>query len=121
MWLLHVDDLIFYLDYSMKNILALLVTVAFSIPALAADQATAMDLAKRSGCLACHAVDKKLVGPAWNEVGKKYAGNRAAKEQLIAKVKNGTKGTWGAVPMPPNAGVADADVRTLVEFIVSLK
>lgn len=105
----------------MKKILALVAMTIVSIPALAVDEATAMDLAKKNGCLACHATDKKLVGPAWTEVGKKYAGDPAAAEQLVLKVKKGTKGTWGAVPMPPNATVKDADIKTLVEFILTLK
>ncbi len=105
----------------MKKILALAAMATLSLPALAVDQAAAMDLAKKNNCLACHSVDKKLVGPAWQEIGKKYAGDPAAAEQLAIKIKKGTKGTWGAVPMPPNATVKDADIKTLVEFILTLK
>lgn len=81
----------------MKKIFALSALVTLALPSLAADQATAMDIAKKNGCLACHALDKKLVGPAWNEVGKKYAGDPAAAEQLVVKVKKGTKGTWSII------------------------
>lgn len=105
----------------MKKIFALAALVSLALPSLATDQATAMDIAKKNGCLACHALDKKLVGPAWNEVGKKYAGDPAAAEQLVVKVKKGTKGTWGAVPMPPNATVKDADIKVLVDFVLTLK
>lgn len=105
----------------MKKILALAALATLSILSFAVDQAAALDLAKKSGCLACHALDKKLVGPAWNDVGKKYAGDASAAEQLAVKVKKGTKGTWGPVPMPPNATVKDADIKTLVEFVLSLK
>ena len=105
----------------MKTILALAVLASLSLPSLAADQAAAMEIAKKNGCLACHALDKKLVGPAWNEVGKKYAGDPAAAQQLVVKVKKGTKGTWGAIPMPPNATVKDADIKTLVDFVLTLK
>lgn len=105
----------------MKKIFALAVLATLSVSSFAVDQAAAMDLAKKNGCLACHALDKKLVGPAWNEVGKKYAGDATAAEQLAVKVKKGTKGAWGPVPMPPNATVKDADVKTLVEFVLSLK
>jgi cytochrome c len=105
----------------MKKILALVALTSLALPSLAVDQATAMEIAKKNGCLACHALDKKLVGPAWNEVGKKYAGDPAAAEQLVVKVKKGTKGTWGAVPMPPNATVKDADIKTLVDFVLTLK
>ena len=105
----------------MKNILALLALASLAFPSLAADQTMAMEIAKKNGCLACHALDKKLVGPAWNEVGKKYAGDPAAAEQLVVKVKKGTKGTWGPIPMPPNATVKDVDIKVLVDFVLTLK
>ena len=74
------------------------------------------DLATKSGCMACHAVDKKLVGPAYQEVAKKY---KAADEaMLIDKVKKGGKGVWGQIPMPPNPKVSDADLKTLVTWIL---
>ena len=80
----------------------------------------ALALAKKSGCLACHAVDKKVVGPAWQDVGKKYAG-QDKKGELVEKVKKGGKGNWGNVPMPPySPRVADADIESLVEFVLSL-
>lgn len=91
------------------------------LPAHAADDAAALELAKKSGCLACHSIDKKLVGPAWRDVGKKYAGVADAEAQLAAKVKKGSKGTWGPVPMPSNVTIKDADVRTLVQYVLSLK
>jgi len=109
------------LEKCMKKILALAAIASLSVPALAVDQAAALEIAKKSGCLACHAVDKKMVGPAWNEVGKKYAGDVAASGQLAVKVKKGTKGTWGAIPMPPNPAVKDADIKTMVQFILTLK
>jgi cytochrome c len=105
----------------MNKILALALLASLSLPSLAVDQAAAMEIAKKNGCLACHALDKKLVGPAWNEVGKKYAGDPAAAQQLVVKVKKGTKGTWGAIPMPPNATVKDANIKTLVDFVLTLK
>lgn len=87
--------------------------------AMAADMP---ELAKKSGCTACHAIDKKVVGPAWGEVGKKYAGDAKAEAMLIEKVSKGGKGTWGAVAMPANSPkVSDADIKTLVEFVLSLK
>lgn len=105
----------------MKKILALAALATLSIPTFAVDQTVALEIAKKNGCLACHALDKKLVGPAWNDVGKKYAGDATAAEQLAIKVKKGTKGTWGPVPMPPNATVKPADIKTLVEFVLTLK
>lgn len=105
----------------MKKILSLIALVGLSATAFAVDKDAAMALAQKNGCLACHALDTKMVGPAWNEVGKKYAGDATAAEQLAVKVKKGTKGTWGTVPMPPNATVKAADIKTLVEFVLTLK
>jgi len=93
-----------------------------------AGQASAEDqleLAKKSGCLACHSVDKKVVGPAWKDVGAKYKGDAGARAALIEKVKKGGKGNWtavtGGVPMPPySPRVADADIEKLVDFVLSL-
>ncbi len=102
-----------------------------SVPAaallmLGSSQAFAdLDLAKKSGCLACHSVEKKVVGPAWKDVAAKYKGDAGAKASLVAKVKKGGKGNWtevtGGVPMPPySPRVADADIDTLVDFILAL-
>ncbi len=86
----------------------------------AMDQAAALELAKKSGCLACHSIEKKVVGPAWQDVGNKYKG-KDEKARLVAKVKAGGKGVWGEVPMPPySPRVADADIEGLVEFVLSL-
>lgn len=85
-----------------------------SAPALAN-----MDLAKKSNCMACHQADKKLVGPSYQDVAKKYAGQADAAKKLAAKVKAGGKGTWGPVPMPPNPNVKDADIATLVSWILA--
>ena len=80
-----------------------------------------LDLAKKSGCLACHSVDKKIVGPAWADVGKKYKGDAGAKAALIAKVKAGGKGVWGPAPMPPySPRVSDENIEKLVTFVLSL-
>jgi cytochrome c len=83
------------------------------------------DLAKKAGCTACHAVDKKVVGPAWADVGKKYKGDASAKATLVEKVKKGGKGVWtevtGGAPMPPySPRVKDEDIATLIDFVLSL-
>ena len=75
------------------------------------------DLATKSGCMACHAVDKKLVGPAYQDVAKKYKAADAA--MLADKVKKGGKGVWGQIPMPPNPKVTDDDLKTLVNWILA--
>ncbi|MCU0804428.1 MAG: c-type cytochrome [Burkholderiales bacterium] len=79
------------------------------------------ELLKKFGCTACHATDKKLVGPAYKEVAKKYAGQKDADANLIKKVKAGGSGVWGQIPMPPNPQVSDADLKTMVTYILSLK
>jgi len=88
--------------------------VMVSAPALAN-----LELAKKSNCMSCHQVDKKLVGPAYRDVAKKYAGQKDAEAKLFEKVKKGGKGVWGEVPMPPNAAVKDEDIKTLVKWILA--
>ena len=78
------------------------------------------DLAKKHNCFACHAVDKKLVGPAYKEIAAKYAGDSAAPAKLQQKVKAGGSGVWGPVPMPPT-NAPDADLKTLVAWILAQK
>ena len=79
------------------------------------------ELLKKHNCLACHAVDKKLVGPSYQEVAKKYAGQKDAEKMLAEKVKKGGVGVWGQVPMPPNTAVPDADIQTMVKWILTKK
>jgi cytochrome c len=83
------------------------------------DAAKAKQLAQKYNCLACHAEDKKLVGPAYKEVAKKYKGDAGAETKLIGKVKAGGSGVWGAIPMPPN-NVPDADIKTLVDWVLAM-
>jgi cytochrome c len=71
--------------------------------------------------MACHALDKKLVGPAWIDVAKKYAGDPEAEARLVAKVKKGGSGVWGQIPMPPNVTAKDADIKAIVHYLLSLK
>jgi cytochrome c len=78
-------------------------------------------LAKKHNCLTCHAVDKKVIGPSYQDVAAKYKGDAGAEAKLIAKVKNGGSGAWGQIPMPPNATVPDADIKTLVKWVLSTK
>jgi len=76
-------------------------------------------LATKSGCLACHQVEMKVVGPAYKDVAAKYKGDAGALDKLVAKVKAGGSGVWGPVPMPPNPQVPEADIRTIVEWVLS--
>ncbi len=105
----------------MKKIAILATGLLVSGIANAATEAEAMGIAQKNGCLACHQLDKKMVGPAWKEVGRKYAGQADAEAMLLTKVKKGGKGVWGPIPMPPNATVKDADIKTLVQFVLTLQ
>lgn len=87
----------------------------------AVDEAAARDLLAKNGCTACHAVDKKIVGPAYQEVAAKYRGESGVEDKLVQKVKNGGAGVWGPVAMPPNPQVKEDDIRTMVRWILSLK
>jgi cytochrome c len=100
--------------------LAIFLAAAAVIPVSPPAQASE-ELAKKHACFACHAVDKKLVGPSYKDVAAKYRGDGGAEAKLVDKVKKGSQGTWGQVPMPPNASVPDADVRALVKWILSQK
>ena len=103
----------------MKRIaLVAALAAAASIPAFAADE---LALAQKSGCTACHAVDKKIVGPAYKDVAAKYKADKGAAAKLEEKVKKGGSGVWGPVPMPPNTQVSDADIKKLVAWVLSLK
>jgi cytochrome c5/cytochrome c551/c552 len=75
---------------------------------------------QKYGCAACHAIDKPVVGPAYSQVAAKYRGDKSAATKLEQKVKAGGSGVWGAVPMPPNATVPDADIKALVSWILTL-
>ena len=98
------------------------IVLAASAALLAAFPASAQEaLAKKYACFACHAVDKKLVGPAYKDVAAKYRNDSGAEARLVEKVKKGSQGTWGQVPMPPNSSVPDGDVHSLVKWILSLK
>jgi cytochrome c len=99
----------------MKRAVLVLGLIA-AFPVAASDE-----LAKKHACFACHTVDKKMVGPSYKDVAAKYRADKEASTKLAAKVKNGSQGVWGNVPMPPNAAVPDADVNTLVKWILSQK
>ena len=95
-------------------------------PAVAAksgvlSEAEGLALAKQSKCLVCHALDKKLVGPAWRDVAAKYRGDAGAEARLMDKIAKGGKGVWGAIAMPASPQVNEGDRRRLVQFILSLK
>ena len=96
--------------------LAVTAAVVMAAPAFA-DQA----LATTKNCMACHAIDKKLVGPAYKEVAVKYAGQKDAVDKLAAKIIKGGSGVYGPVPMPANTQVNEADAKKLAAWVLSLK
>jgi cytochrome c len=99
-----------------RALFALVALAAVSAPALA-DQA----LAAAKNCMACHAVDKKLVGPSYKEVAIKYAGQKDAVDRLAAKILKGGSGVWGPVPMPANAQVSEAEAKKLAAWVLTQK
>ena len=99
-----------------RTLITLAMTLAVAAPAFA-DQA----LATSKNCMAFHAVDKKLVGPAFKEVAAKYAGKAGAADTLAGKIIKGGSGVWGPVPMPANAQVNDADAKKLADWVLTLK
>ena len=94
--------------------------LAFATVATAPAFANA-DLAQKKNCMACHAVDKKVVGPGYKEVAAKYAGQPDAVDKLAQKVIKGGAGVWGPVPMPANAQVSEAEAKQLAQWIMTLK
>ncbi|MCX7186329.1 MAG: c-type cytochrome [Methylophilaceae bacterium] len=106
---------------------ALLLAIAAAGSMLVAAQANAVDakaaeaLAQKSGCLACHSIDKKVLGPAYKDVAAKYKGDKTAEAKLVAKVKAGGSGVWGPMPMPANSPqVKDADITTVVQWVLAM-
>ncbi len=99
-----------------RALFAMAVALTATAPAFA-DQA----LATAKNCMACHAVDKKLVGPSYKDVAAKYAGDKAAVDKLAAKIVKGGSGVWGPVPMPANAQVNDAEAKKLAAWVLTIK
>jgi cytochrome c len=89
-----------------------------SVASAAAKPLTAPELAKKSTCVACHAPARKLVGPSYADIAKKYAGDATAVSKLIDKVRRGGSGNWGVIPMPPHADMSEADLKMLVEWVL---
>lgn len=101
--------------------------LALCIPLLALGQAAhaapefaqVKEILTKNACLACHAVDKKVIGPAYQDVAAKHKGQANAAELLTASIKGGSSGKYGPIPMPPNVGISDADIKTVVEWLVA--
>jgi cytochrome c len=100
----------------MKRTLFALMAAAACVPAVAD-----MALATAKNCTACHAMDKKIVGPAYKDVAAKYAGQKDAADKLAVKIMKGGSGVWGPVPMPANTQVNEAEAKKLAAWVLSLK
>ena len=106
----------------MKTIVPSLILAGVAALSAAPARAQNVDeLLKKHACLACHQVDKKLVGPSYKEVAAKYRTQKDAQKMLAEKVKKGGVGVWGQIPMPPNAAVPDGDVAAMVKWILAQK
>ena len=100
----------------MKSIVFALLAAAAAVPSFAQQ-----DLAQAKGCFACHAIDKKVVGPAYKDVAAKYAGDKTAVDKLAQKIMKGGSGVWGPVPMPANTQVNEADAKKLAAWVMTQK
>lgn len=100
-----------------------LLTCALAVAALLSSAPAMADaaLAKAKNCMACHAVDKKMVGPAYKDVAAKYAGQKDAEAKLATKIIKGGSGVWGPVPMPANPTVSEAEAKQLAAWVLSNK
>ncbi|MDR3098183.1 MAG: cytochrome C [Paraburkholderia sp.] len=107
-----------YLVTSLAGALCFTSAVTSALAEPAVDAARARQIATQHACFGCHAVDKKLVGPAWRDVAARYAGKPGAAATLAAHIQNGSSGGWGAVPMPPNA-LSAGDAQTVAQWILA--
>ncbi len=101
----------------MKRILIATTLAVFASAPAWADQA----LAQSKNCMACHSVDKKVVGPAFKDVAAKFGSQAGAADMLAQKILKGSSGVWGPVPMPANTQVSEADAKKLAAWVLSLK
>ena len=99
-----------------RTLITLAMTLSVAAPAMAD-----LALATSKNCMACHAVDKKMVGPSYKDVAAKYVGQKDAVDKLATKIIKGGSGVWGPVPMPANAQVAEADAKKLAAWVMTQK
>jgi len=104
----------------MKHLVSALAAVAAFAAPLTVHADTGLEMAQKKNCLACHALDKKVVGPAYKDVAAKYAKDKDAVTKLAEKITKGSTGTWGAVPMPPNA-VTEDEAKALAKWVLTVK
>jgi cytochrome c len=97
-------------------VIAAAAALALTAGIASADEA----LARKSACMSCHQIDKKVVGPAFKDVAKKYKGDAKAEEHIVGVIKKGGKGVWGPIPMPPHPQVSDDNAKKLAAWVLSL-
>ncbi len=95
---------------------AMVVVSVVGVHSAVADEA----LAKKNNCMACHKADEKVVGPSYKDIAARYKGEAGARDALISKVRQGGSGAWGQMPMPPTTAASDADIATLVDWILAM-
>jgi cytochrome c len=98
---------------------ALVFTFALAACVAQAQTKSAEQLAKDSGCFSCHSPTEKVVGPAFKSIADKYKGQKDAPDELVQSVRNGSKGKWGRIPMPAHSSLAEADVKTIVTWVLA--
>ena len=103
------------------KVLAVSMSLGLAFASGAALAADAQQLLKDQACLSCHQLDKKLVGPAYKDVAAKYKARKDAEAYLASKIKGGSTGVWGPIPMPPNGTVNDEEAKTLAKYVMTLK
>ena len=97
-----------------------LVGLAGLVTAARADDAPrGQMIARANACMGCHAVDRKVVGPSFQQIAAKYKGDAQAPAKLVNKVKDGGSGVWGVLPMPPHPTMSDVDIRTVVDWVLA--
>ncbi len=106
---------------SFNQFLYLIICLVITLPKLAlgsTDNSLAYDIAKKNACLACHSVDKKIIGPAFKDIARKYQYSENAEQFLLQRVRNGGAGVWGVVAMPANKNISDQDAQKLIQWIL---
>jgi len=93
---------------------------AAALVAVSGTASASQQLAQQRGCMSCHQIERKTVGPSYKDVAKKYKGDASAEAKLVEAVKKGGKGVWGTVPMPPHPQVKDEEIQSIVQWVLSL-
>lgn len=95
---------------------------AYAAPALSAkESAAALELAKANGCLSCHALDEKIVGPAYSKVAAKYSDDKDAVASIAQSIRNGSQGKWGRIPMPSHGNMSQDDINLISRWVLTIK